>query len=86
MGKNSKYNYRLVIKDQKGETVLGLDRKPKNLDFYIHSYIDSFKIGGANEHISLDIGFIPVPDSAKLIDQRINQVVDEWFAPMFMVI
>jgi hypothetical protein len=56
----------------------------ENLEKYVRKYIDSLKIGGTNQHVSLSLGYIPVPDSARIVRQKTGEVVATWKAPMFM--
>jgi hypothetical protein len=62
------------------------NRKPtqKQLDKWVLSYAKSLEKGGANEHVSNMLGYIPYPNDVKLIEAS-NVVVLRWKAPMFMV-
>jgi hypothetical protein len=82
MGKSVLCRYRIEFE---GEAPIGLQRKVK-LDEYIRALVDSYKVGGVNEHVSRTLGYIPVPKSAKLINQYTGKVVETWEHPKFMVI
>jgi len=55
------------------------------LQQWIEDYIDSLKIGGCNAHISLKLGYIPIPDKAQIVHQNSGDIVATWTAPAFMV-
>ena len=57
-----------------------------NLVKYITALINSFKIGGVNEHVSNGIGYMPIPNEARIVNQRTGAIVAEWKAPKFMII
>lgn len=58
-----------------------------NLATYMQMFIDSLKPGGCNHHVSKALGYMPIPNWARI---RVNclggEVVAEWKAPMFMAI
>jgi len=94
MGKSITPKYRIEIKDN---SLNYLDMplamawncgKPttKKLEEYIYKLIDSYKIGGCNEHISLTLGYMPIPNKARIINQKTGDIVIEWNAPVFMEI
>ena len=56
----------------------------ENLEKWIYKYIESLKSGGVNYHINERLGYIPIPYSASIVDQKYNKVVVEWNAPAFM--
>jgi len=82
MGKSVVCRYRIEF--DSGQPI-GLNRKVK-LDDYILALVDSYKVGGVNQHVSKMLGYIPVPKSARLINQRTGRIVDTWEHPTFMVI
>lgn len=84
MGTSRKCRYRIEFDKAFGQPV-GLNKKVR-LDDYIHNLIDSFKIGGVNQHISKMLGYIPVPKEATLINQFTGKVVETWKHPPFMAI
>jgi hypothetical protein len=84
MGKSIKCKYRLEITENNGRKQTEGHTKKINVSSYIDAYIQSLKIGGANEHISKALGYMPIPKSAVLIDQRTGEAVDSWKAPLFM--
>jgi hypothetical protein len=57
----------------------------KTLEKYLYSLGKSFEIGGVNKHISKSKGFILYPCKGYIIEQKTNQIVATWKAPMFMV-
>jgi len=57
----------------------------KRLEEYVMQYGKSLELGGANEHISKSLGYIPYPNKAILIRQSTNEVVATWQAAMFQV-
>jgi hypothetical protein len=88
MGKTITPKYRLEMKCQ------GLHCTPsawkgrvseQALEKYIFDYADSLKLKGVNQHISLDLGFIPFPAYAQIVRQKDNQIVATWKAGLFQV-
>lgn len=59
--------------------------KAAQLEAYVLALVDSMKVGGVNEHVSKNLGYIPVPYKAMLINQVTGRTY-EWNAPAFMVI
>jgi hypothetical protein len=57
-----------------------------NIETYIYKFIESLKPSGCNYHISQSLGYLPIPNAAKIIRQKSSKIVAEWKAPMFMVI
>lgn len=61
---------------------------PKNIEKWVIAYANSQKIGGCNDHISKDRGYIEVPTKVEIFDQRdaprVRKVV-EWTRPAFWV-
>lgn len=58
----------------------------KNLEAYVMAYAKSLEIGGANQHISLSLGFIPYPTSAIIRENRVGgKVVATWKVAMFQI-
>lgn len=92
MGTTRIPKYRLVLYESSVEhgssTMSWNKRKPtvKQLGNHIRHLIDSYKTGGCNEHISNALGYMPIPNKARIVEQATNRVVVEWVAPMFMVI
>lgn len=82
MGKSVVCRYRIEF--DSGQPI-GLNKKVK-LDDYVRALVDSYKVGGVNQHISKMLGYIPVPKTAKLINQYTGNVVETWEQPKFMVI
>ena len=58
----------------------------ERLEKYIADFIDSLKVGGCNYHISKQVGWMPIPSKAEIINQKTGEVVAVWNAPKFMVI
>lgn len=58
----------------------------KNLAMAVAVLLDSFKVGGCNEHIKGTGGGIPIPTYAWILDNQTGNVVAEWTAPNFLVI
>ena len=87
MGTSKTPKYRLEISDKTGiHTQAWHGKATENtLQSYLNKYIDSLKLGGVNEHISKSLGFIPVPNSAKIIEQKTGNVKVSWDAPMFLI-
>lgn len=80
--------YRLEMWDSGGKHVLTWSGRASDsiLRRYINAYIQSMKPGGSNYHISKSLGYIPVPNRARLVRQRTGKVVATWESPPFMVI
>jgi hypothetical protein len=85
MGMSKTPKYRLEISDDAGihtqvwEGIATMNTLTK----YLEAYINSLKLGGCNQHITRDLGFIPVPRYAKIIEQKTQKIKVEWKAPMF---
>jgi hypothetical protein len=64
------------------------DGKPtkENAEKYIQAYNNSLKSDGANKHVSVALGFMPMAHKAEIVNQFTGKVVVEWKAPMFQVI
>lgn len=93
MGRSYMPKYRIEFSDQGGPQFPQAWRvreygKPttENIEKWVHSLVDSMKIGGVNEHISRAVGYIPVPNRAKVVNQYTGETVATWTAPMFMAI
>lgn len=73
MGQMKTPKYRLEIFDGRGK-VQDLTWKgeptPERLEEYVLVYGKSLELGGANEHISKSLGYIPYPTSARIIENR----------------
>jgi hypothetical protein len=58
-----------------------------NLTKYIEAFIESLKPGGCNHHVSKALGYMPIPNWARI---RVNciggETLAEWKAPMFMAL
>lgn len=54
-----------------------------NLEKYLDAYSKSCEMGGVNDHISAAIGFIPVVLKAVIINQRNEEIVASYQAPLF---
>ena len=59
------------------------DRK---LEAWVYRHVDSLKLGGCNEHISVALGYIPIPHRARIVNQFTGDIVATWKATMFMAI
>jgi len=58
-----------------------------NLVKYVEGFIESLKPGGANHHISKALGYMPIPNWARIKVNCVGgEVLAEWKAPMFMVL
>lgn len=57
----------------------------ENLEKWITEYSRSLEIGGVNQHVSLSLGYVPYPRTAKIIRQRTGEVLASWKAAMFQV-
>ena len=55
------------------------------LEQWIYSYAKSLELGGVNQHISISLGHIPYPYSARIVRQATGEVVATWKAGMFQV-
>lgn len=55
------------------------------LESYIIAYGKSLELGGANEHISKSLGYVPYPGKAQVIEQKTGKVKATWKAAMFQV-
>ena len=65
------------------------DGKPTDakVEAWAKAYIASLKMGGCNEHISLGLGYIPVPNRVQVVtNDRYKVLVAGWNAPAFMII
>lgn len=58
----------------------------KRLDDWVATHIESLKTGGANEHLSEDAGYMPIPQTVRLIHQDSNQEICRWEHPPFLMI
>jgi hypothetical protein len=59
---------------------------PANLEKYVLAYGKSLEIGGANEHLSKELGYIPYPNRAVIrFNHSHGNPVCSWVAPAFMV-
>jgi hypothetical protein len=59
----------------------------ENLAEYVSAYVESLKVGGCNYHVSKALGFMPIPNWARIVlNDGSRKPVVEWKAPMFMVI
>ena len=59
---------------------------PANLEKFVLAYGKSLEIGGANEKISKDLGYIPYPNRAVIrYNHSHGNPVCSWVAPAFMV-
>lgn len=86
MGKSVTPKYRLRVFDRNSSWIVSWQGKPtdKRLAEYIETYTASLKTGGANQHISQSLGFIPVPYKAQIErNTREGQIVATWQAPAF---
>lgn len=59
--------------------------KVSALEKDVRAMVESYKVGGVNDHIPSMYGFVPVPFKAELVNQKTGQVY-VWCAPTFMVI
>lgn len=60
---------------------------PENLARYVQAYIDSLKPNGANYHISKALGYMPIPNWARIVLNGGNRpAVAEWKAPAFCLV
>ena len=57
-----------------------------NLETLVLDYIVSTYPGHPNEHISRSLGYIPVPNWARVVRQKTGEVVAQWTAPVFMAL
>lgn len=79
---DKKVNY-VIRQDSPNGKILGTYNRKPNVPREIQNYVDSLKIGGNNEHLSRELGYMPIPNKAILIDQRSMTIVEKWNAPMF---
>ncbi len=90
MGKSYTPTYRLEFHDgtsEKGYMVQAWKGKAtiQALEQWIYSYAKSLELGGVNQHISISLGHIPYPYSARIVRQATGEVVATWKAGMFQV-
>jgi len=87
MGRIVRSKYRLEITDSAGtHKLLWRGRSPgARLGDHILAYAKSLERGGSNEHISKNLGYIPYPSSARIIEQDTGRTVAQWKAGMFQV-
>lgn len=45
---------------------------------YMIDFGKSFEVGGTNEHISREFGYVPYPVEARVVDQFTGEVKAEW--------
>lgn len=58
-----------------------------NLIKYVEAFIESLKVGGANQHISKALGYMPIPNWARIkVNCAGGEMLAEWKAPMFMAL
>jgi hypothetical protein len=58
----------------------------ENLEKYVLAYGKSLEIGGTNEHISKELGYIPYPNRAVIrFNHAHGATIASWVAPQFMV-
>ena len=58
-----------------------------NLAKYVEAYIGSLKTGGVNVHISKALGYMPIPNWARIVlNDGSRTVIAEWKAPLFMIV
>lgn len=88
MGKTITPTYRLEMYERGHRSSMAWRGKPSNkaLAKWIHKYIQSLKVGGVNQHLSLSKGYMPIPNRAHILRQRTGEVVAFWQAPKFMKI
>jgi hypothetical protein len=85
MGKTITPKYQLII-DGKTPMVWHGQATQKRLEDFVFGYADSLKIGGANEHISKMLGFIPFPSRAAIYtNNKEHEKVCEWKQAAFQV-
>jgi hypothetical protein len=59
---------------------------PSNLEKFVRAYGKSLELGGANEGISKDLGYVPYPNRAVIsFNHSHGKPVCTWVAPTFMV-
>lgn len=86
MGRTTTPQYRLEMNDGTKHVQAWRGAvSEKRLQDFILSYAKSLELGGVNEHISLSLGRVPYPFSARIVRQRTSEVVAEWKAGMFQV-
>lgn len=92
MGHSYTPKYRIEFRDHSGDHrqawSVSDHGKPieENIEKWVYAYVDSYKIGGVNEHVAKAIGYIPVTSRARIVNQWTSEIVATWVAPMFMVI
>lgn len=88
MGHTKTFKYRLEFTDGTGRHIHSWSghATERLLKSWIEAYEASLQIGGANEHISMRLGFVPFVNSAKIVNQETGQSVVTWQAPMFRVV
>ena len=87
MGKTMTPTYRLEVKDRSGNWRQGWRGRAtdRGLESYMVKYTDSLKVGGCNHHLCSG-GVMPIPNSAKIVNQKTGEVVATWKAPLFWVV
>jgi len=55
----------------------------KNLEQYVFALARSFEPGGANDHVSQALGYIPYPQRAEVLLNGSNIIVASWEASKF---
>ena len=90
MGRSYTPVYRLEFyegRSEKGYRVQAWKGKATTqaLEQWVFSYSKSLELGGVNQHISLSLGHIPYPYSARIVRQATGEVVTTWKAGMFQV-
>jgi len=88
MGKSYTPAYRLEWDGNDGHHVSAWRGKKPHLNTlldYAQGMIDSYKIGGVNEHISQSLGFIPMPYKLTIVRQSDSKPVLTWDAPPFVI-
>lgn len=87
MGKSITPKYRIVVDNQRFSWNCKEYGKPtdKNLAEYVYKLGKSYELGGCNEHISKQLGYIPYPTKARIeTNVQYNPVImAEWKAAMF---
>lgn len=95
MGKSYKPKYIILVSEGNGKAVHTPMTWPKEmgqptdakLSNWVETYNASLKIGGANEHLSKALGYMPILNSAWVVtNDRNRYTLATWKAPMFMVI
>jgi len=93
MGYSKTPKYRIEIDEQSPN--IGLERThqmawegratSKRLEEYVMMYAKSLEHGGVNYHISKDLGYIPYPVRARIVEQKTRKIVAQWQAAAFQV-